>query len=191
MWWCVLAVAPTACVLPSGYTPLAERCWCVCIPTCCCATNPAVLNDTTGHHQASFPSAGSTTELAACVCLRAVRPLPGPPHSPLGQAAFAELQASCAQGPAVLPGGHTKWPRTLPEHSSCTYAQLMLLHGAGWPNHVLWEHWQGAHPPGSVALFVHLKVRGHAVTVAVTFTATGVCYLFYCHCYRHIGYCYC
>jgi hypothetical protein len=64
----------------------------------------------------------------------------------------------------VPPGGKgSQWPRTLPEHSSCTFAQLMLLHGAGWPNHLLWEHWQAAHPPGSLGMFVHMKVCGWLV----------------------------
>jgi hypothetical protein len=34
----------------------------------------------------------------------------------------------------------------------------MLLHVAGWPNHIMWEQWQAAHPAGSLTLFVHMKV---------------------------------
>lgn len=53
--------------------------------------------------------------------------------------------------------GSSKFPRSLPEHATATFAMLMLLHSAGWPNHLLWEQWQAAHPPGSVALFAHMK----------------------------------
>lgn len=58
-----------------------------------------------------------------------------------------------------MSGKGSKWPRTLPEHSTATFAQLMLLHQAGWPNHLMWEHWQDAHAPGSLTMFVHMKVR--------------------------------
>lgn len=65
--------------------------------------------------------------------------------------------ASYAQPPAGK-AGSKGWPRTLPEHSTATFAQLMLLHGAGWPNHLMWERWQQAHPAGSLTMFVHMKV---------------------------------
>jgi len=39
------------------------------------------------------------------------------------------------------------------------YAQVVLLHEAGWPNHDIWLQWQAAHEPGRVTLFTHVKVR--------------------------------
>jgi hypothetical protein len=68
----------------------------------------------------------------------------------------------CCQ--ASPPGGRpgAVWPRSLPEHSTATFAQLMLLHSAGWPNHKLWQAWQAAHPPGTLALFAHMKVSQRA-----------------------------
>lgn len=44
-------------------------------------------------------------------------------------------------------------------HVCCCAAVLTVLHGAGWPNHVFWQRWVEAHPPGDVALMVHMKVR--------------------------------
>jgi hypothetical protein len=76
------------------------------------------------------------------------------------QAAFAAVQARSVQAKGA-PG--SKLPRSQPEHSTATFAMLSLLHNAGWPNHLLWEQWQAAHPPGTVALFAHMKVtRGVA-----------------------------
>lgn len=78
------------------------------------------------------------------------------------QAAFADIQSRYSYStPQPPPGGKpgAKWPRILPEHSTASFAQLMLLHGAGWPNHIMWEHWQAAHAPGSLTMFVHMKVR--------------------------------
>jgi len=90
------------------------------------------------------------------------------------QAAFAGIKARCS---AQLPAGSlsvaaaaagggggptprtTKWPRSLPEHTTAVYAQVVLLHEAGWPNHDIWLQWQAAHEPGSVTLFTHVKVR--------------------------------
>lgn len=74
------------------------------------------------------------------------------------QDAFAALQTRMSQSQASGKGNGGKLPRSLPEHGTATFAMLMLLHSAGWPNHLLWEHWQGAHPPGAVAMFVHMKV---------------------------------
>eukprot|EP00882_Tetradesmus_deserticola_P026723 GHRQ01029510.1.p7 GENE.GHRQ01029510.1~~GHRQ01029510.1.p7 ORF type:complete len:104 (+),score=50.12 GHRQ01029510.1:258-569(+) len=42
---------------------------------------------------------------------------------------------------------------------------LMMLHGAGWPNHELWEQWQQQHEPGEVTLMVHLKAGVAAASV--------------------------
>jgi hypothetical protein len=95
------------------------------------------------------------------------RPQPDAHVSCSVQAAFADIQARYSQASAdaaaaaaAAPGRGrgSKWPRALPEHSTATYAQLLLLHGAGWPNHIMWEHWQAAHPAGSLALFAHMKV---------------------------------
>lgn len=78
------------------------------------------------------------------------------------QAAFADIQSRYSHSSPQLPGGKAggKWPRTLPEHSTASFAQLMLLHGAGWPNHLMWENWQAAHPAGALTMFVHMKVGG-------------------------------
>jgi hypothetical protein len=73
------------------------------------------------------------------------------------QAAWSDIQARYCQSTAAAQY-RDSWTGTLPEHSTATYAQLMLLHGAGWPNHNIWQHWQDAHPPGSLAMFVHMKV---------------------------------
>lgn len=77
------------------------------------------------------------------------------------QAAFSDIQSRCSQPVQLVKAcGARQWPRTLAEHSTASFAQLMLLHQAGWPNHVMWEHWQAAHTPGSMAMFVHMKVSG-------------------------------
>jgi hypothetical protein len=100
-------------------------------------------------------------------CLLPARSPPPPTHThthwphltrvlhPHPQAAFAGIQARLAEAAAK---GSGKLPRSLPEHSTATFAMLMLLHSAGWPNHLLWERWQAAHPPGSLTMFVHMKV---------------------------------
>jgi hypothetical protein len=46
----------------------------------------------------------------------------------------------------------------LPDQETASFAMLMMLHGAGWPNHELWEQWQQQHEPGEVTMMVHLKV---------------------------------
>jgi hypothetical protein len=48
--------------------------------------------------------------------------------------------------------------RPLPDQDTASFAMLMMLHGAGWPNHELWEQWQQQHEPGEVTMMVHLKV---------------------------------
>jgi hypothetical protein len=48
--------------------------------------------------------------------------------------------------------------RPLPDQETASFAMLMMLHGAGWPNHELWEQWQQQHEPGEVTMMVHLKV---------------------------------
>ncbi len=63
-----------------------------------------------------------------------------------------------ARTQAVLSRSTIKHPRPLPEHSTARFAMLILLHGSGWPNHLLWERWQDAHQQGEVALTVHMKV---------------------------------
>jgi hypothetical protein len=55
--------------------------------------------------------------------------------------------------------------RPLPDQETASFAMLMMLHGAGWPNHELWEQWQQQHEPGAVTMMVHLKVRLHAAPV--------------------------
>eukprot|EP00775_Hariotina_reticulata_P002315 gene2315-2623_t len=45
----------------------------------------------------------------------------------------------------------------LPELETAKFAVLFMLHGSGWPNHALWECWQSQHPPGEVAMLVHMK----------------------------------
>jgi hypothetical protein len=113
----------------------------------------------------------SANSLLEICCMRVVH------CTPPVQAAFADIQArysqaavataAAADADAPQPGKTaTKWPRSQPEHSTATFAQLMLLHGAGWPNHLMWEHWQAAHPAGSLALFVHMKVTGDSVCQA-------------------------
>jgi hypothetical protein len=46
----------------------------------------------------------------------------------------------------------------LPDQDTARFAMLMMLHGAGWPNHELWEQWQQQHEQGEITLMVHLKV---------------------------------
>jgi hypothetical protein len=48
----------------------------------------------------------------------------------------------------------------LPELETAKFAVLLMLHGSGWPNHALWELWQSRHPPGEVAMLMHMKVGG-------------------------------
>jgi hypothetical protein len=93
---------------------------------------------------------------APCPCLTCVHALFVPVNL-LPQAAFADMQSQ--QDAASKTGGSTKsWPRTLPEHSTATFVQLMLLHNTGWPSANIWQRWQAAHTEGSLAICSHLKV---------------------------------
>ncbi|KAF6259584.1 hypothetical protein COO60DRAFT_995842 [Scenedesmus sp. NREL 46B-D3] len=55
--------------------------------------------------------------------------------------------------------------RPLPDQETARFAMLMMLHGAGWPNHELWEQWQQQHEPGEVTMMVHLKAGVDAASV--------------------------
>lgn len=70
----------------------------------------------------------------------------------------ASFQSCVTAAEASVCKGQQKWSRTLPEHSTASFAMLLLVHSAGWPNHLLWEQWLSAHPQGYACLFTHMKV---------------------------------
>jgi hypothetical protein len=86
------------------------------------------------------------------------RPLVSVCLSVYPQAHFREVAARSEAQLEKL--GTKQLGRLVPEHATARAAVLLLLHAQGWPNHVLWERWQEMHPPGSLAMMVHLKVRG-------------------------------
>lgn len=70
------------------------------------------------------------------------------------QARFMSVLDHGIECPAALQAKHSR-----PEHSTARFAVLVMLHNAGFPNHLFWERWVDTHPAGDVALVVHMKVR--------------------------------
>ncbi|KAF8068441.1 PU1 [Scenedesmus sp. PABB004] len=120
-----------------------------------------------GARRAGAPAGGAWPPGSACAASVLPPLLPRPPRKPRvwqpkaspdelnwSQSVLASMVARTGEQLARSEG---KYSPPSPELCRAKVAVLVMTHGAGWPNHAAWERWQAVHPPGEVALMVHMK----------------------------------